>query len=221
MFSKANNETFKKNFISNIQKVVDYHTIKAAFEKEDKNFSGKISKAAFCKVINTFTKEFKDEDIMKFVRIGGLTDTQTYEVKYCEFLNMIYYNEKLDNFLMCVNEVKKLCDSLGGDIKKTINVLNENNDTNYVSVDRLLVYLKKNIETEEFIPTMDAPITKTLICKFDLDSDGKISFEDLRGILQRYANTSFFKYENSDKGRHVNLYASDYVTDEQFKAIVR
>ena len=221
MFLKSNNDTFKKNFIANIQKVVDYHTIKAAFEKEDKNFSGKISKAAFCKVINTFTKEFKDEDIMKFVRTAGVTDTQTYEVKYCDFLNMIYYNEKLDNFLMCVNEVKKLCDSLGRDIKKTINVLNENNGTNYVTVDKLLVYLKNKIETEEFIPTMDAPITKTLICKFDLDSDGKISFEDLRGILQRYANTSFFKYENSDKGQHVNLYASDYVTDEQFKAIVR
>ena len=43
-FSKSNNDTFKTNFIANIQKVVDYHTIKAAFEKEDKNFSGKISK---------------------------------------------------------------------------------------------------------------------------------------------------------------------------------
>jgi len=221
MFSKSNNETFKTNFISNIQKVVDYHTIKAAFEREDKNFSGKISKPAFCKVINMFTKEFKDEDIMKFVRIGGITDTQTYEVKYCDFINMIYYNEKLDNFLLCVNEVKKLCDSVGRDIKKTINILNGNDGTNYVSVDKLLAYLKSIIETEEFNPLIDIPITKTLICKFDLDSDGKISFEDLRGILQRYANTAFFKYENSDKGQHVNLYASDYVTDEQFKAIVR
>ena len=220
-FSKSNIETFKKNFISNIQKVVDYHTVKAAFEKEDKNFSGKISKPAFCKVINMFTKEFKDEDIMKFVRLAGLTDTQTYEVRYCDFINMIYYNEKLDNFLMCVNEVKKLCDSLGKDIKKVINVLNENDGTNYVTVDKLLKYLKQKIETEEFLPLMEAPITKTLVCKFDIDSDGKITFEDLRGVLQRYVNTSFFKYENSEKGQNVNLYASDFITDEQFKAIVR
>ena len=220
-FSKSNNDTFKTNFIANIQKVVDYHTIKAAFEKEDKNFSGKISKSAFCKVINMFTKEFKDEDIMKFVRIAGLTDTRTYEAKYCDFLNMIYYNEKLDNFLLCVNEVKKLCESFDKDINKTINFLNGNNGTNYVSVDKLLVYLKSKIETEEFNPLVDIPITKTLVCKFDLDSDGKISFEDLRGILQRYVNTSFFKYENSDKGHNVNLFASDYLTDEQFKAIVR
>ena len=220
-FSKSNNDTFKTNFISNIQKVVDYHTIKAAFEKMDKNFSGKISKPDFCKVINLFTKEFKDEDIMKFVRIAGLTDTQTYEVKYCDFINMIYYNEKLDNFLLCVNEVKKLCESFGKDIKKTINILNGNDGTNYVSVDKLLAYLKSKIETEEFNPLIDIPITKTLVCKFDLDSDGKISFEDLRGILQRYTNTAFFKYENSDKGQYVNLYSSEFLTDEQFKAIVR
>ena len=216
-FNKSNNDTFKKNFISNIQKVVDYHTLKAALEKEDKNFSGKISKATFCKVINMFTKEFKDEDIMKFVRIGGITDNQTYEVNYCDFINMIYYNEKLDNFLLCTNEIKNLCNSVGNDLKKAINILNGNDGTDYVTVDKLLLYLKNKIETEEFNPN----ITKTQVCKFDLDSDGKVTFEDLRGILQRYVNTAFFKYENSEKGQNVNLYESDYVTDEQFKAIVR
>jgi len=217
MFNKSNNDTFKTNFISNIQKVVDYHTIKAAFEKEDKKFSGKISKPTFCKVINMFTKEFKDEDIMKFVRITGLTDTKTYEVKYIDFINLIYYNERLDNFLLCVNEIKKLCENVGKDINKMINILNENDGTNYVTVDKLLSYLKNKIITEEFNPDL----TKALVCKFDLDSDGKITFEDLRSILQRYVNTAFFKYENSDKGQYVNLYASDIVNDEQFKAIVR
>ena len=81
-FVKSNNETFKTNYISNIRKSVDFHSLKAAFESEDKNFSGKIPKANFCKVINLFTKEFKDEDTMKFVRICGLTDTRTYEVNY-------------------------------------------------------------------------------------------------------------------------------------------
>ena len=55
--------------------IILYHTIKAAFEKEDKNFSEKISKPAFYKVINMFTKDIKDEDIMKFERISGIVDT--------------------------------------------------------------------------------------------------------------------------------------------------
>ena len=81
-----------------------------------------------------FTKEFKDEDIMKFVRISGLTDTKTYEVKYIDFINLIYYNEKLDNFLLCVNELKKLCENVGKDINKMINVLNENDLNNFFNI---------------------------------------------------------------------------------------
>ena len=55
-FIKINNESFINNFISNIRSKVDYHTLKSSFEQEDKNFSGKISKALFCQVINNFTK---------------------------------------------------------------------------------------------------------------------------------------------------------------------
>ena len=53
-FRNTNNVTFKNNFIRNIQQQVDFHTIKAAFEKEDLKFSGKVTKEVFCKIINTF-----------------------------------------------------------------------------------------------------------------------------------------------------------------------
>ena len=42
----------------------------------------------------------------------------------------------------------------------------------------------------------------------------------MKGIIARYINTSFFKYENSEKEQNVNLYASEVLTDAQFKQIV-
>jgi len=107
-FTQTNNDSFIKNFIHNIQSKVDYHTLKAAFEKEDHKYSGLISKTLFCTIINRFTKEFKDEDLMRFIRITGISDNITYEVKYIKFIDMIYFNEKLDSFLLCVNELNKM-----------------------------------------------------------------------------------------------------------------
>jgi hypothetical protein len=77
-FTQTNNDSFIKNFISNIQSKVDYHTLKAAFEKEDSNFSGRISKTLFCNIINRFTNEFKDEDLLRFIRITGIADNINY-----------------------------------------------------------------------------------------------------------------------------------------------
>ena len=224
-FTKTNNDSFIKNFINNIQSKVDYHTLKAAFEKEDKNYSGKISKSLFCSIINRYTKEFKDEDLMRFVRIAGLTDNLTYEVKYNNFINMIYYNEKLDSFLYCVNELNKIYfNEANKNINNLIYIINGNQNNNiFITTEQLYIFLKRRLEeiNKNTYDNKYEPITKTLICKFDLDSDGKISVEDLKGILQRYTNTNFFKYENNSTNQNVNLFSSENLNDDEFKAIVR
>ena len=224
-FYKANNDSFIKNFIINIQSKVDYHTLKAAFEKEDTNFSGTISKTLFCTIINRYTNEFKDEDLMRFIRLTKLADNIKYEVKYNKFINMIYYNENLDTFLLCVNELNKMyLNEANKNINNLISIINGNtNNNNYITIDQLFSYLNKKIKekNEKTYTVKYEPITKTVICKFDLDSDGKISVEDLKGILQRYTNTNFFKYENNDKNQNVNLFSSEVLSDDQFKAIVR
>ena len=46
-------------------------------------------------------------------------------------------------------------------------VLNNNDDTDYVTVDKLLGYLKNKNETEEFLPQIKSFLTKTLIYKFE------------------------------------------------------
>ena len=224
-FTKANNDSFIKNFINNIQSKVDYHTLKAAFEKEDKNFSGTISKTLFCTIINRYTKEFKDEDLMRFVRLTKLADNIKYEVKYNKFINMIYYNEKLDPLLLCVDELNKMYyNEANKNINKLISIVNGNQNNNeYITTDQLFLYLNKKIKekNENTYYNKIEPITKTIICKFDLDSDGRVSLEDLKGILQRYTNTNFFKYENNSKNQNVNLFSSEVLSDDQFKAVVR
>ena len=224
-FTKANNDSFIKNFINNIRSKVDYHTLKAAFEKEDNNYSGKISKSLFCTIINRYTKEFKDEDLMRFVRIAKLTDNLTYEVKYNNFINMIYYNEKLDSFLYCVNELNKMyLNEANKNINNLISIINGNqNNNSFIIIDQLFLFLKKRLEeiNKNTYDNTYEPITKAIICKFDLDSDGKVSVDDLKGILQRYTNTNFFKYENNSSNQNVNLFSSENLNDDEFKAIVR
>ena len=216
-FIKTNQDTFKSNFIKNIQNNVDFHTLKNTFEKYDNNFNGRISKNDFCHIINQFTKEFRDEDIMRLMRLLEVTDNQTFEVNYPEFLNVIYYNEKLDNFLLCIDHLKKVIqNNKMKNIQELINFINGSNELNYVTVEKLYKYFMTTFPIE-----IKENLKKTVICKFDLDSDGIISYEDLKGIINRYINTSFFKFENSEKGELVNLYAEEFLKDEEFKKIVK
>ncbi len=216
-FVRTNQDTFKSNFIENIQNVVDFHTLKNAFEKIDKKFTGKVPKNSFCQIIHQFTKEFKDEDILRLIRFLKLSDQFTYEVNYSQFLNIIYYNHKLDPFLTCIEHLKKLIiEKQFKNINELMTYLNNGKETNFLTVDQLLNYFMKVFPIE-----IQETITKTMLCKFDLDSDGNVSYDDLKGIINRYISTSFFKYENSEKGQFVNLYASENLNEETFKAIVR
>ena len=216
-FVRTNKDTFKNNFVKNIQNNVDYFTLKSAFEKADTKFTGRISTNDFCNIIGQFTNEFKNEDIMRLMRFLNISDPQTYEVNYSDFLYKIYYNDKLDNFLVCVEHLKKLLQNNKiKTIQQLITHINGGIEANYITVDQLYNYFMANFPIQ-----IKENLTKTVVCKFDLDSDGKISYDDLKGIIYRYINTSFFKYENSEKGQNVNLYAQDCLTDEQFKKIVK
>ena len=216
-FTKNNQDTFKNNFVKTIQNNVDFHTIKNIFEKYDTKFTGRVSKNDFCKILNQFAHEFKEEDIMKLIRFLQIGDPQTYEVNYSDFLNKIYFNEKLDSFLYCVDHLKKLLqtDKIKN-IQQLLNYINGGKDTNSISVDQLYNYFMSKFPIQ-----IKEKLTKTIVCKFDLDSDGKVSYEDLKGIINRFINTAFFRFENSEKGQNVNLYAEDFLTDEEFKKIVK
>jgi hypothetical protein len=67
---------------------------------------------------------------------------------------------------MYLNEANK-------NLNKLISIINgNNNNNNYITTDKLFAYLKGRIcKNNEHIYNNYEPITKTLICKFDLDSD--------------------------------------------------
>ena len=232
-FNKINNESFIKNFINNIRDNVDYHTLKSAFEKEDEHFSGKLLKSLFCGIIKKYTKEFTEEDLIKFIRLTKLTGNITHEVEYIKFINMVYYNPNLDAFLLSVNELSEVYTTEANkNLKNLISIINNtkfsdedniNNNNDYINIDQLYLYINDRIKTklEKTCNKLEEPITKTIICKFDVDSDGKISLDDLKSILQRYTNTDFFKYENDSQSLNINLFSNQILSDIEYRSIVK
>jgi Ca2+-binding EF-hand superfamily protein len=207
--------------------------LKSAFEKEDEHFSGKLLKSLFCGIIKKYTKEFTEEDLIKFIRLTKLTGNITHEVEYIKFINMVYYNPNLDAFLLSVNELSEVYTTEANkNLKNLISIINNtkfsdedniNNNNDYINIDQLYLYINDRIKTklEKTCNKLEEPITKTIICKFDVDSDGKISLDDLKSILQRYTNTDFFKYENDSQSLNINLFSNQILSDIEYRSIVK
>lgn len=237
-FRDTNDESFKLNFIENIKANTSYSQLKSYLEKIDSLNNGLLTKVDFCSIIHKVTKDYRDEDIMKFIRItslfGGdnnknnlhdITYSSNSKVKYPEFLNLIFYNSQDDKFNLYTeflkNYLNKECNKdlelliskiTGEEYVKTIGKVFIPKSHKGISIDQMYNFIKKNQNLE---------VNKNVLNKFDLDSDGKISIDDLKGILSRYSTAPFFKYENSEKILEVNMYAEEKLTDEKFKQIVR
>ena len=64
-------------------------------------------------------------------------------------------------------------------------------------------------------------IPEKIILKLDIDSDGLISYEDLKSVLKRYTLTSYFKYDNDSGNPNVNLFSKETITEEKLKNIIK
>ena len=76
-------------------------------------------------------------------------------------------------------------------------------------------------QMKSFINNFESSIPRQVICKLDVDADGYISYDDLRSILLRFTNTSFFKYTNDSTMPKINLFSKETMNDTKFKAIVK
>ena len=217
-FREINNGSFKENFISNIKDVTNYSTLRQNFEDIDSLSNGRLTKSEFCSVIQKFSSEFKDEDIMRFTRISNLIDENNL-VKYPDFLLLCFYDSSNDTFNNCIECIKTFVNKeCKNDLKIFFQKLNHMEKRSYYDI-KTTITLK---QLHDFFSSYNIKgLNNNVVCKFDLDSDGMISYEDIQGILERYKSTNFFKFDNSSFTPDNNLYAYETMTETKFKSLVR
>ena len=217
-FRELNNGSFKENFIENIKSVTDYATLRKNFEDIDSLSNGRLTKADFCSVIQKYSNEFKDEDIMRFTRISKLIDNNNL-VKYPEFLLLCFYDSSNDTFNNCIEAIKKyLNEECQNDLRIFFQKLNHMEKKSYYDI-KTTITIK---QLHDFFKNYKIKgLNDNVVCKFDLDSDGIVSLEDIQGIFERYCSTSFFKFDNSSFTPDNNLYAYETMTEDKFKSLVR
>jgi len=165
---------------------------------------------------------------MRFLRVNNLL--QNNKVKYPEFLDFIYYNPKTDQFSEIIEILKNLYIENNHDKEALMaNITGENyikpvgkvpnlnlnpNNTRAITIFQMFEFLKNNYPEIK-------NLNKNVVCKLDLDLDGKISIDDLNGIIERYMHTFFFKRENKSNKLEVNIFPKENIDVEKFKAIVK
>ena len=217
-FRELNNGSFKDNFISNIKSVTDYATLRKNFEDIDSLSNGRLTKAEFCSVIQKFSTDFKDEDIMRFTRISNLIDKNNL-VKYPDFLLLCFYDSSNDTFNNCIECIKSFVENeCKNDLKIFFQKMNNMEKRSYYDI-KTTITLK---QLHDFFKRYEIKgLNDNIVCKFDLDSDGIVSYEDIQGILERYKSTNFFKFDNSSFTPDDNLYAYETMSETKFKSLVR
>lgn len=206
-------ESFTKHYMDTVKSRIGFMNIKKMLEENDQSSTGVIPKSAFMNVMEKILPDFSDEDNMKFVRVTNKFDKNN-NVRYPDLLNLIYYNEKNDNFTHLLELLKNsLKNKFDCSIEKLFKYLNNNDKVTPVSINRLSQFISKELN--------DKTILTRTISKLDLDADGVISYDDFRGVMGRYVNSSFFKYENQDCFPNINLYPSETMREEKFKGIVK
>ena len=181
-------------------------------EKYDRLFNGLVDKLDFCKAIQLVTKEFKDEDIMRFIRLSDLFKGHQ-KVKYSKFLEMIFYDDQVNYFNSMLSVLKNQffnCNCNLINFAKEITGKGVNNIT-LIEISEMYNYLKFFIRD----------INKSIVCKLDMDQDGKISLHDLKNVLEKYTKTNFFKYENDDENLEAKLINNEVLDEIKFKEIVK
>ena len=217
-----NYKSFINNYMSVVRSKINHDDFKSLLERFDKDGLGTLSKLIFVKAIANLLPEFKDEDHMRFLRITNMFDKYG-DVKYPDMLNLIFFynQEKLsDNFTkLCQILSNLLINECKNDVESLMYLIERGNTkkTNSLVVHKPLTF----DQIKKFTDKMNTNIPDYIIQKLDIDSDGMISFDDLKSVLKRFTYTSFFKYTNDSTSPNINLFSKEKMSKEKFKDIVK
>ena len=218
-----NNKYFTQKYKESIKNKIDYENLKKIFEKKDNESLGFLPKIDYVMAISSVIPEFNDDDHMKFVRISDGLDNFD-NVIYPKILNVIYFytEEKLnDSFTqLCQTLSQILVNKCDNDIEKLMFLI----DIGVPKKSKTLTVHKPllvNQISKFLVQNYNKNIPEKIILKLDIDSDGLISYEDLKSVLKRYTLTSYFKYDNDSGNPNVNLFSKETISEEKLKNIIK
>ena len=218
-----NNKYFTQKYKENIKNKIDYDNLKNIFEKKDNESLGFLPKIDYVMAISSVIPEFNDDDHMKFVRISEGFDNFD-NVLYPKILNVIYFysEEKLnDSFTqLCQTLSQILINKCDNDIEKLMYLI----DIGVPKKSKTLAVHKPLLVSQVskfLVQNYNKNIPEKIILKLDIDSDGLISYEDLKSVLKRYTLTAYFKYSNDSYNPNVNLFSKETISEEKLKNIIK
>ena len=224
-YEKNKNKYFTQKYRESIIKNISHEELKRLFEKRDGPSLGFLSIADYISVISRVITEFSDDEHMIYVRITDAFDKTGDNVVYSKILNSIFFfvpEKQNDEFIqLCQILSQALMNECDNDIEKLMLYISQGT----IQKPPLLTYIKPlTLEVlSKFLKEKCncQNISDKAILKLDVDSDGLISYEDMKSILKRFKVTGFFKYTNEVSNPQINFYTKENLPEDKIKSIIK
>ena len=125
-------------------------------------------------------------------------------------MNLLNYVKFFSQILLkeCDNDLEKLFNYINkGIIKKSYFI----GTIKPLTLEQILKFLKEKYNQS---------ISEKAILKFDVDSDGVISYEDMKSVLKRFNVTNFFKYNNKVSNPQIQFFTKENLSEDKNKSII-
>ena len=222
-YEKNKNKYFSEIYREAIRKKIKYEELKRLFEKRDETSLGLLTKTDYVSVISKIVPEYNDDDHLVYIRITDSLDMNTSKVIYSKILNSIYFfipEKQNDEFIkLCQILSQILLKECDNDLEKLFNYINKGiikksyfiGTIKPLTLEQILKFLKEKYNQS---------ISEKAILKFDVDSDGVISYEDMKSVLKRFNVTNFFKYNNKVSNPQIQFFTKENLSEDKNKSII-